>query len=306
MELYQLRTFAAVAELGSLTQAAEWLHLSPPAASAQIKMLEEELGVTLFERKQSGLTLTHAGKLLHPTIEQLLDSARLITARAKDLSGQVTGQIKFAFVTILDESLLRLKQMVDRISDRHPLLELELRHLNSRAIIAGVLKGDLDVGIVLTNKQIPKIRRLPLKRLYYRIVAPPKWGHMRRASWRELASTPWICAPKDGSLRQMIMQLFKRLPCQSDSFVLADSEEMATRLVTMGVGMGLMRENVAIDMDRNGEVVLVDKGRPHTYVQFIYRAGREGESAIQAIAGVVAEVWPDARLLCQNGTGKSA
>ena len=75
MELYQLRTFAAVAELGNLTQAAERLHVSQPAASAQIKMLEEEFGVRLFERKRSGLNLTPAGKLLRPKIQHLLETA---------------------------------------------------------------------------------------------------------------------------------------------------------------------------------------------------------------------------------------
>ena len=64
MELYQLRGFAAVAESGHLTRAAERLHLSQPALSAQIKALEDELGVHLFERGPSGMALTAAGKRL--------------------------------------------------------------------------------------------------------------------------------------------------------------------------------------------------------------------------------------------------
>jgi len=82
MELYQLRTFAAVAELGSLTQAAERLHLSQPAASAQIKLLEEEFGLALFERKPSGLTLTRAGTELLPGIQTLLASAGQVLTHA--------------------------------------------------------------------------------------------------------------------------------------------------------------------------------------------------------------------------------
>src|SRR5262252_9431477 len=64
MELYQLRSFLAVAEAGNLTRAAEKLHLSQPALSAQIRSLEDELEVTLFERTSGGMTPTAAGRRL--------------------------------------------------------------------------------------------------------------------------------------------------------------------------------------------------------------------------------------------------
>ena len=64
MELYQLRSFVAVAEAGHLTRAADRLHISQPAVSAQIKALEEELEVELFQRRSSGMALTAAGKRL--------------------------------------------------------------------------------------------------------------------------------------------------------------------------------------------------------------------------------------------------
>ncbi len=58
MEIYQLRAFATAARLGNLTRTAEALHLTQPAITAQIKALEEELGVALFERRPGGITLT--------------------------------------------------------------------------------------------------------------------------------------------------------------------------------------------------------------------------------------------------------
>jgi DNA-binding transcriptional LysR family regulator len=64
MELYQLRTFVTVAEEGHLTRAAERLHLSQPAVSGQIKALEQELEVRLFDRSVSGMELTASGREL--------------------------------------------------------------------------------------------------------------------------------------------------------------------------------------------------------------------------------------------------
>jgi len=78
MELYQLRSFVTVAELGQLTRAAERLHVSQPALSAQIKSLEDELGTVLFERGAGGMALTPAGRHLLPQAERVLRSLRLV------------------------------------------------------------------------------------------------------------------------------------------------------------------------------------------------------------------------------------
>ena len=62
MEIYQIRTFLTVARLAHLTRAAEQLHLTQPAVSKQLKVLEQELGVVLFESQVGGMVLTREGK----------------------------------------------------------------------------------------------------------------------------------------------------------------------------------------------------------------------------------------------------
>jgi DNA-binding transcriptional LysR family regulator len=85
MEIYQLRAFVTVAKLGHLTRAAEALHVTQPAVTAQIKALEEELGVALFDRRPGRMALTKAGELLLPEADHVLTvtgscrSARLVT-----------------------------------------------------------------------------------------------------------------------------------------------------------------------------------------------------------------------------------
>jgi DNA-binding transcriptional LysR family regulator len=293
--LYQLRTFAAVAELGSLTQAADRLHLSQPAASAQIKLLEEEFGVALFERKPSGLALTRAGTSLLPDIQALLACAHQVAFHAKSLSGRVTGPLRFAtLATISDKSLLRLGEMMNLIVTRHPRLDIELQHQNSRGIIAGVANGDLDAGMALGSEDVPNICRIPLIELRYRVVAPASWGDgIRTATWRELASKRWISTPKGGSHHQMSVQLFKRLGCEPDTVIEADNEPVINGLVRAGLGLGLMREDIALAADASKDIIVVDKGRPSTYLQLVHRVGRENDPAIRAILGVVSELWPE-------------
>jgi DNA-binding transcriptional LysR family regulator len=82
MEIYQLRTFVTVAQQGHLTQAAELLHLSQPAVTAQIKAIEEEVGMSLFERTAGGVVLTLAGQELLPRAQDILVSARRLLDHA--------------------------------------------------------------------------------------------------------------------------------------------------------------------------------------------------------------------------------
>jgi DNA-binding transcriptional LysR family regulator len=313
MELYQLRTFAAVVERGSLTQAADHLHLSQPAASAQIKLLEEEFGVVLFERRSSGLTLTHAGAVLLPEIRRLLADADQVATRARSLSGRVTGPFRFAVVaTVFEKSLLGVGRALHLLMDRHPELNIEVENRSSRSIIAGVTMGELDAGLALGRVDIPNIRRIPLKAVRYRIVAPPPGGNrksgelsaanMRKASWKQLISAPWIITPAGGSHHQMTMQLFNRFCCEPSRVIAADSEPVITSLVKAGVGLGLMQEDLALEADRAGDVVVVEKGRPSTYLQVLHRAGRERDPAITAILGALHELWADENRPNQPGT----
>jgi DNA-binding transcriptional LysR family regulator len=300
MDLYQLKTLAAVAELGSLTQASRRLHLSQPAASAQIKALEKEFGIALFERKYNGLTLTRAGAALLPEIAKLLETAAGLALRAKALRGRLSGSIKIAIVspTVADTSLLRLGDLMNLMVRRHPMLAIEVHNRNSRSVVAGICSGEFDAGIALGNRDIPRVRRIPLRELQYRIVAPGTWPiGARKASWKDIAASPWISAPKHGSHFQMAADLFRKHHFEPVKVIEADSEAVIASLVTAGVGLGLMREDLAIDAERSGAVLVLDKGRPRTFLQLLYHSTREHDPAIRALLEVVKEIWPDGRSL---------
>src|SRR5258705_2375805 len=131
MELYQLRSFAAVAELGHLTRAAEKLHISQPALSAQIKALEDELGVALFDRTPSGMVLTAAGQTLLPEASKVVMAARALSSHAKAFAGEVAGRATVG--TLSDPEFLRLGGFFAQALERDPLVEIELRHAVSGA-----------------------------------------------------------------------------------------------------------------------------------------------------------------------------
>ena len=123
IEIYQLRTFATVAELGQLTRAGEALHVSQPAVTAQIKALEDELQVELFERTSSGMLLTRAGERLLEHAENVLAAAQELKNQAQALSGSVSG--KLVLGTVVDPEFIRLGELLKLTLERFPLVELE-------------------------------------------------------------------------------------------------------------------------------------------------------------------------------------
>src|SRR5690348_18262539 len=124
MELYQLRSFAAVAELGHLTRAAERLHVSQPAVSAQIKALEDELSVVLFERGAAGMALTAGGRQLLPEAERVVAAAQSLRSQALALRGEIAGRVRLG--TVSDPDLTRLPDVLRRAVDRFPLLDIDV------------------------------------------------------------------------------------------------------------------------------------------------------------------------------------
>jgi DNA-binding transcriptional LysR family regulator len=299
MDLHQLRMFTAVAEFGNLTQAAEHLHLSQPAASAQIKQLEEEFRVALFDRRSTGLALTQIGALLLPRVQQLLASTNELLAQARSFSGRAVGTVRFATIMAdFYKPLLRLGEMVNLIAARYPLLNVEFQHRTSRFIIAGIASGEFDAGIALGNKDIPQIHSIPLRELHYRIIAPRAWNdRVRNASWRELAALPWVSCPPGGTHREMAIQLLKRYGRQLDKVIEADSEQILINLVSEGVGLGLMREDIALEEQASGNLVVIEKGRTSTHLRICYCADRENDPTIQAILDVLRDLWPNAERL---------
>ena len=291
MELYQLRTFAAVAELGSLVQACERLHLSQSAASAQVRALEEMFGVALFERRPNGLVLTRAGSALLSEAQRMLALAAEIAAHAGRLRGQVQGRIRFG--SIFDPALTKLGELMSRLIKRNPLIDLEMHHSNSRSVIAGLSAGTLDAGMTLGSNAVAGLDAIVLAKLRYRVVAPISWAsRLHRGGWPAMENLPWVSSRKDGPHHQMASELFKRYGIAPTKVIEADSDALIATLVEGGVGLGLIREDLAVSAQASGKLTLLKKGHADTLLRFLYRGERRTEPPITALITLVHELWP--------------
>ncbi len=290
MELYQLRAFAAVADAGQLTRAAERLHVSQPALSAQIKALEEELEVRLFERTPAGMQTTRAGRELLAHAERVLAEAEALRRAASTVRGEIAGRLSIG--TLSDPQFIRLGDVLGKAVERFPLLELELHHEITGAALEAVRDGTLDASFFYGDISAPQVAGLALRELVYRVAAPAEWkARIDGASWRELAALPWIVTPPISTHHHLLQAIFSEHGVAPAKVIEADNEFVITNLVASGLGVSLMREDLALVREQAGEVCIWSQARVRTTLWFIYRAERASEPLLAALLQVVAETW---------------
>jgi DNA-binding transcriptional LysR family regulator len=291
MELYQLRTFAAVAEEAHLTRAAERLHVSQPAVSGQIKALEQLFGVRLFERSPAGMALTFAGRELLPLAQQVLASAEELKRRAQRLSGEVAGTLRIG--TVSNPESIRLGDLLSTAVQRHPRLELELHHEVSGAALEGVREGRLDASFYFGDPPGRDVHALRLRDFVYCVTAPAAWkARIENADWAEIAAQPWILTPAISTHNRLVTRLFEQQGVEPPQRrVEADQESVIESLVVSGVGVSLMREESARSRARAGEICIWSKARLRTTLWFVCAAGREADPRLEALFGLLRETW---------------
>ncbi|MFN0302029.1 MAG: LysR family transcriptional regulator [Burkholderiales bacterium] len=303
MDLNQLRAFAAVADTGQLTRAAERLHLSQPALSAQIKGLEEDLGQRLFERMASGMSLTGAGKELLEHAQRVLAAAEALKSRANSLKQEVFGQLRIG--TVSDPDFIRVGELLGLAVERFPKLGIELHNVFSGAALEQVRTGELDASFYFGD--IPKghVLGLRLRRMVYRIVAPADWAdRIRTADWPAIAALPWILTPPSSTHYALVAALLGKHGLKPTKQAEADNENVIASAVRSGVGLSLVREEVAHAMEQEGQVVIWKPAELATTLWFIYASDRAQDPAIRALLTLLGELWqsPDDAPRGQRGT----
>ncbi|MGM0534669.1 MAG: LysR family transcriptional regulator [Pseudomonadota bacterium] len=146
MDTQSLQAFLAVADSGSFSRAAEQLHLTQPAVSKRIAVLEDQIDARLFDRIGRRVSLTEAGRVLLPRARQILvmvdDSRRALG----NLEGSVAGSLTLA--TSHHIGLHRLPPMLKAYTREHPEVRLDLHFLDSEEAYQGVLDGSLEMAVV--------------------------------------------------------------------------------------------------------------------------------------------------------------
>lgn len=151
MNLKQLQYFTSVVQTGSISAAAKALHISQPPLSTQLRLLEEELGVTLFERGARSIRLTDAGRTFYNRAQSILDLASTALKEVRDIGGGLSGTLCIGTISSSGTALLRRR--IPEFNRIYPDVRFEIYEGNTFELIEKLGRGIIEIAIVRTPFQ---------------------------------------------------------------------------------------------------------------------------------------------------------
>jgi DNA-binding transcriptional LysR family regulator len=290
MDIYQLKTFVAVAREGTITRASEVVHLSQPAVSAHIKAIEDTLGVALFERTPRGMSLTPEGQRLLAKAEQILAAHQDLMDEAQRTKAKLAGKLHLGAGSNSDHAAIG--RLVTLCSERFPDVELALKHGTSAEVLAGLRNGSLDAGFYNEpDTPEPDLSTAELSRFIIHVVAPPGLvANPKHLDWNELAKVPWVYPTASACCGRTAERLFKAHQFRPRRIVSVDRVEVTRALVASGIGVGLLHDDTAREAERRGELQPVYEAPDAVRVLFAQLARRAQEPLLSALMRLAREI----------------
>ncbi|MEH6888128.1 LysR family transcriptional regulator, partial [Priestia megaterium] len=152
MNLEQMQYIAEVDRTHSISLAAENLHISQAAISQSIALLEKEIGVVIFKRSRLGTTSTNEGKQIIRIANEILNKVSEIRDEAMYLNSSYSGELVIASIPSLFITLL--PRVLSKFKSDFPKVKLTIREIGSKEITEGVLKDEVDIGLVILSDEI--------------------------------------------------------------------------------------------------------------------------------------------------------
>lgn len=257
MDINALIYFQTVAKYENMSRAAEELHLTQPALSKSISMLEEDLGVELFDRNGRSIKLNRYGKFFLERTDIIL---REVERAKEDLANLVSpnyGEVSLGFMHTLGLEVIPSLMMEAR--KLLPHMRFQLTQSNSSVIMRKLEVGELDICLVSSLETSKDVHweKLWEEELFLIVPKNHPLKDRERVKLSEFASDPFISIKKGNSLRKYVDEIFKREGYRLN--VAFEGEEVHTiaGLVESGLGVSLIPQIKGLDQYEVG-IIRVD------------------------------------------------
>ena len=241
MDTQLLQAFAAVAEHGSFSAAAEQLHLTQPAVSKRVALLENQLGCSLFDRIGRQITLTEAGRALLPHAQLVLQELRAARRHIQDLRGGVTGLLSMGISHHM--GLHRLPEVLKRFSQQYPDVRLDIDFLDSEEAYERVLLGEVELGVItLAPVEKPPLQQTPIWKdeLVVAVARNHPLATQQRVGPRALSQYRAILPGLNTYTGRIVKALFEQQQLPLDVSMSTNYLETIKVMVTIGFGWSVL------------------------------------------------------------------
>ena len=238
----QLRAFHTVAVESSFTKAAERLCLTQPALTVQVRNLEKEYGVRLFDRQAHRVELTEQGRTVFELTQQLFSLEGQIKDTLNSNSSELTGQLFMG----VDNPFIALP-LIAEYQHRFPCVDIELVSGNSRQVWQDLLQERVDLALITEPPEDSRVERIAMNDTHLLVAAPAtsEWKAHSRISLKDLKNQPLIRREANSNTQKLVESLSDKLAINLSYKFTLGSRELMKEAVAAGLGIGFVMSGEA-------------------------------------------------------------
>lgn len=291
--LRQMEYLVAVAETGTISEAAQKTNVSQPSLSSQIKDMEDYLGATLLERSRTGATLTPFGKIFADRARIILSQVRSLKVLAKDIEGSLAGIVKLGTLPTVGPYLL--PKATQLLHMEYPELRLEVREERTIDLHADLISGVLDL-IISTPEDHPGTVAMPIvQENLYICVAPddPLAREKRKIPLSDLKGREFLTLGYGHKFAVVVQSLAVAAGAITRNAYEGTSLDAIRQMAYMGLGVAVLPSLYAIsEAKRDKELVVrqIDHPLARRQVSLIWRETSPLQGKFKTIGNYMAEV----------------
>jgi LysR family hydrogen peroxide-inducible transcriptional activator len=298
VSLRQLRYLESLAETHHFGRAAEACAVSQPALSMQIKELEDDLNLSLVERRKSGVELTEKGEEIARRARIILASVRDLVDYAKGQEGVLSGALKLGAIPSIAPYLL--PAALPALQAKFPALSLQLRETMTDTLVRELVSGNLDVILVALPIDDPEVEtyRLFDDAFILATKAIKANARVRRATADMLAKERLLLLEEGHCLRDQTLSYCHMMTREARESFGASSLATIVQMVANGYGITLLPEMaVASEIHRGGEIRLLrfPAPEPKREIGLAWRKTSPRKDEFRQFGNLLCEVWPKPR-----------
>jgi len=292
IKLKDLRYLVAVADSRHFGRAAERCFVSQPTLSAQLKKLEQYLGVQLIERQPNNVSLTGAGEQIVARARKVLEASEELVTQARAHRDPLAGRLRLALLPTIGPYLLpRVSAAIRRAL---PRLELQLYEYQTAPMLEKLNTGELDLGILALPVELDGLEARELFAEPFTVALPERHRLARRERLQaaDLAGERLLLLEEGHCLRDQALEVCSRSGAAESQDFRATSLETLRQMVATGAGVTLLPELATKGAygEARGVVVLpFAKPVPVRHIGAVWRKTSARRAAVAALCDVIAQ-----------------